>query len=147
MVSKMTQGRACAHRHETCLFRGGIFSIKPRQYINIILFFMGVWLLYNVMLVSAAQQRKLAICIVALSARLTGRNSELVSLPWGLPGGAVVKNLPASVGDTIDTSTSLGWEDIMGKEIAIQSAVLAWKNPVDRGTWWATDYGVAKSWK
>ena len=111
MVSKMTQGRACAHRHETCLFRGGIFSIKPRQYINSILFFTGIWLLYNVLLVSAAQQSKSAICVVALSARLMGRDSELVSLPGGLPGGAVVKNLLASAGDTRDTSASLGWED------------------------------------
>ena len=103
LVSKMTQGRACAHSHGTFLSRGGIFSIKLKQYINIILFFTGVWLLYNVVLVSAAQQSKSAIGIAALCARLTGRNSELASLPWGLPGGAVC--LP---GDTRDTSTIPG---------------------------------------
>ena len=25
-------------------------------------------------------------------------------------------------------------------------SVLAWKNPMDRGAWWATVRGVAKSW-
>ena len=140
----MTQGRACAHSHGTFLSRGGIFSIKLKQYINIILFFTGVWLLYNVVLVSAAQQSKSAIGIVALSARLTGRNSELVSLPWGLPGGAVC--LP--VQETQETLVqSLGWEDILGKEMASQSGILAWKK--SRGQRSLVGYrpGFAKSWK
>ena len=28
--------------------------------------------------------------------------------------------------------------------MAIHSIILAWKNPMDRGDWWATVYGVAK---
>ena len=102
----MTQGRTCAHSHGTYQFRGRSFSIKLRQYI--ILFFIGVWLLYNAVLVSAAQQSISATCIVALGARLTGRHSELASLPWSLPGGAVVKNLLASAGDKRDTSSIPG---------------------------------------
>ena len=31
------------------------------------------------------------------------------------------------------------------KEMAAHSSVLAWKNPMDRGAWWATVCGVAKS--
>ena len=65
-------------------------------------------MLYNAVLVSAAQQSISATCIVALGARLTGRHSELASLPWSLPGGAVVKNLLASAGDTRDTSSIPG---------------------------------------
>ena len=29
--------------------------------------------------------------------------------------------------------------------MATCSSVLAWKNPMDRGAWWATAHGVAKS--
>ena len=32
-------------------------------------------------------------------------------MDFGFPGGTVVKNLPASAGDTEDTSLILGWED------------------------------------
>ena len=30
---------------------------------------------------------------------------------------------------------SLGWEDLLEKEMAPHSSILAWKNPMDRGTW------------
>ena len=40
---------------------------------------------------------------------------------------------------------SLGWEDLLQKEMATHSRILAWKNPVDRGAWWATVHGVIKS--
>ena len=33
---------------------------------------------------------------------------------------------------------SMCWEDPMEEEIAIHSSNLAWKNPMDRGTWRAT---------
>ena len=39
----------------------------------------------------------------------------------------------------------LGWEDPLEKEMAIHSSILAWENPMDRGAWWATVHGVAKS--
>ena len=41
---------------------------------------------------------------------------------------------------------SLGWEDPLDEEMATHSSILAWKNPTDRGAWWATVHGVAKSW-
>ena len=37
---------------------------------------------------------------------------------------------------------SLGWEDSLEKEMAIHSGILAWKNPTDRGAWWARVHGV-----
>ena len=40
---------------------------------------------------------------------------------------------------------SLGWEDPLEKEMAIHSSTLAWKNPMDRGAWWAAVHGVTKS--
>ena len=42
---------------------------------------------------------------------------------------------------------SLGQEDPLEKEMATQSSILAWKNPMDRGAWWATVHGVSKSQK
>ena len=71
-------------------------------------------------------------------------------MPWtgGLPGGSVVKNLPANAGDARDTCScvrSLGWEDPLEKEMATHCSILAW-GIVDRGAWWAIVNGVAKSW-
>ena len=39
---------------------------------------------------------------------------------------------------------SLGGEDLLEKEMATQSSLIAWKNPMDRGAWWATVHEVAK---
>ena len=41
---------------------------------------------------------------------------------------------------------SLGQEDPLEKEMATHSSTLAWKNPMDGGTWRATVHGVTKSW-
>ena len=41
---------------------------------------------------------------------------------------------------------SLGWEDPLEKKQAAHSSIRAWKNPMDRGVWWATVYGAPKSW-
>ena len=40
---------------------------------------------------------------------------------------------------------SLGWEDLLEKEMATHSSILAWRNPGTGGAWWATVYGVAQS--
>ena len=40
---------------------------------------------------------------------------------------------------------SLDWEDPLEKEMATHSSILAWKNPMDGGAYWATVLGVAKS--
>ena len=34
------------------------------------------------------------------------------------------------------------WE----KAMALHSSTLAWKNPMDRGAWWAAVHGVTTSW-
>ena len=53
-----------------------------------------------------------------------------------------VKNPPAMWETWVQ---SLGWEDPLEKGTAIYSSILAWKIPMDRGAWWATVHGVAKS--
>ena len=40
---------------------------------------------------------------------------------------------------------SLGWEDPLEEEMATHSSILCLENPMDRGAWWATVYGVPKS--
>ena len=40
---------------------------------------------------------------------------------------------------------SLGREDPLEKEMATHSSILAWKNLMDTGAWWAAVYGVAKN--
>ena len=41
---------------------------------------------------------------------------------------------------------SLGREDPLEEEMATHFSTLAWKNPMNRGAWWATVHGVATSW-
>ena len=36
-------------------------------------------------------------------------------------------------------------ENPLQKEMEAHSSTLPWKNPIDRGVWWATVHGVAKS--
>ena len=39
---------------------------------------------------------------------------------------------------------SLGWEDLLEKEMATHSSILAWRIPYDRGTWQAIVRGVPR---
>ena len=60
----------------------------------------------------------------------------------GFPGGAVVKNLPANAGDSgliLRSGRSLG----EGNGNPLQYSCL--ENCMNRGAWWATVHGVAKS--
>ena len=57
-------------------------------------------------------------------------------------GGAVGKNLPASARDT-DLIPGSGRSPGGGNSNPF--SILAWKNPMDRGDWWATTHKVAKS--
>ena len=58
----------------------------------------------------------------------------------------VVENPPANAGDIRDSSSipRLGRSPGRRNGNALQYACL--ENPMDRGAWWATGYGVEKSW-
>ena len=60
----------------------------------------------------------------------------------GFPGGSV-KNPPAGQETWVQ---SLDWEDPLEEGMAAHPSVLAWRILMDRGAWWATVLGVAKSW-
>ena len=40
---------------------------------------------------------------------------------------------------------SLGQDDPLEKEMAIQSSIFAWEIPWTEGAWWATVHGIAES--
>ena len=61
---------------------------------------------------------------------------------WASLVAQLVKNLPA-VRET--WVRSLGWEDPLEEGVAAHSSILAWRIPIDRGTWRATVHGVAES--
>ena len=58
----------------------------------------------------------------------------------------MVKNLPANAGDVRDVGSipGLGRSPGGGHGNPLQYSCL--ENPMDRGAWWATVHGVAKSW-
>ena len=66
-----------------------------------------------------------------------GQANELSSIPGGSDG----KESACSVGWVL----SLGWEDPLEEGMATHSSILAWRIPMDRGTWRATVHGVAQS--
>ena len=72
---------------------------------------------------------------------------EVISYPlqylWVSLMAQTVKN-PSAMQET--WVQSLGWEDLLEDGMATHSSILAWRIPMDRGTWWATVHGVAKSW-
>ena len=53
----------------------------------------------------------------------------------------LVKNLPAMLETWVQ---SLGWDDPLEEGMATHS-ILAWRIPMDRGSWRTTVHGVAKS--
>ena len=56
----------------------------------------------------------------------------------GFPGGSVVKNLPANAGAVGDMGSIPGLGRLPGEGNGNQ-------NPMDRGAWQATVYGITKS--
>ena len=60
----------------------------------------------------------------------------------GFPGGSAGKESTCSVGDL---GQLLGWKDALEEATATHSSILAWRIPMDRRAWKATDHGVPKS--
>ena len=63
----------------------------------------------------------------------------------GFLGGSVVKNLPASTGDTGDVGLVPGLGRYLGEGNGSPFQYSCLVNPMDRGAWWAVVHGVAKS--
>ena len=63
------------------------------------------------------------------------------NLGFGFPGGSVVKNLPTKQ----ETGLIPGLGRSPGEENGNPLQYPCLGNPIDRGAWWATDHGAAKS--
>ena len=63
----------------------------------------------------------------------------------GLPGGAVVKNLPANAGEAGDVVSIPGSGRFPGGGNGNPFQYSCLENPMDRGAWQATVHGVTKS--
>ena len=64
----------------------------------------------------------------------------------GFLAGLVVKNLPANEGDIRDMGPIPGSGRSPGGEHGNPLQYSCLENSMDRGAWWATVHGVAKSW-
>ena len=67
--------------------------------------------------------------------------TEQLSL-WSSLVAQMVKNPPAGQETWV---RSLGWEEPLEEGTVTHSSILVWRIPMDRGAWWATGHGVAKS--
>ena len=61
----------------------------------------------------------------------------------GFLGGSDGKKYACNVGD-LDLIPGL--EDPLEEGMATHFNIVAWRIPMDRGTWWATVHRVSKSW-
>ena len=62
-----------------------------------------------------------------------------------IPGGSAVKDTPANVGDSRDMGSIPGSGRSSGEGNGIPFQHSCLENPMDRGAWWTTVLGVAKS--
>ena len=70
----------------------------------------------------------------------------VANIRQSFPGGAVVKTLPANAGDVGEACSisGSGRSPGGGNGNPLQYSCLG--NPMDRGAWQATVYGITKSW-
>ena len=61
------------------------------------------------------------------------------------PGGQVIKNPPANAGDARNMGLIPGFGRSSGGSQINPLQYFCLGNPTDRGAWWATVHGVAKS--
>ena len=64
----------------------------------------------------------------------------------GFPGGTVIKNLPANVGDTRDVGSIPRSRRLPARGNGNLFQYSCLENSMDRGAWWAIVSGVAKIW-
>ena len=65
---------------------------------------------------------------------------------YGLPSGTRGKETPANAGDLRDVGSVPGLARSPGGRNGNPLQYSCWENPMDKGAWWATVHGVAKSW-
>ena len=71
-----------------------------------------------------------------------GAHINVMLLLLGFPGGSDSKESTCNVGNL---GSIPGWEDPLEELMTICSSILAWRIPMERGSWQATVQGVTKS--
>ena len=74
-----------------------------------------------------------------------GKINIYVYTNTGFPGGTVVKNSPVNAGNAGDADLIPGLGTSPGGGHGNPLQYFCWENFMDRGAWWATVHGVAKS--
>ena len=123
------------------------YKISLRGYTNILKLIW--WWLHNFEGFPGSSGGKESSCNIGDSSSIPGSGrspGEGIGYPlqysWASLVAHTVKNLPA-MWETWDRS--LGWKDPLEEGIATCSNILNWGIPMDKGAWWATVHGVAKS--
>ena len=82
---------------------------------------------------------------ILFSLKKEGNYDTFYNMDAGFPGGSLVKNPPANAGDAggLGLIPGLGRSPGGGSGNPLQYSHL--ENSMDRGAWWATVHGVAKS--
>ena len=85
------------------------------------------------------------MCVMFIVNEFYHVGGRIYTYTWGFPAGAVVENPPVNAGDTGDVGSipGMGRSPGGGSGDPLQYSCL--ENPLDRGAWWATFHGVAKS--
>ena len=96
----------------------------------------------NEIMLLAATQMDLEMTILSKSEE--GRYHIIRNL--GFPGGSAGKESACSAGDTGDARSISSSERFPGEKHDSPLQYSCLENSMDRGAWWATVYGVMKSW-
>ena len=83
---------------------------------------------------------------VQITASSYGFFKICIVVALGFPGGSVVKNLLVHAGNKGDVGSIPGLGISPGGININPFQYSCLENPMNRGTWWATVNGVAKSW-
>ena len=95
-----------------------VFTSNFYLFFKSLLFYIGVWLINSVMLVSGVQQSDSYICsVIHIHVSILLQKALVAQM---------VKSLPAMQETWV---RSLGQEEPLEKEMAIHSSILAWKIP------------------
>ena len=86
-------------------------------------------------------EKQIVVIIIEQSSAIE-RNTFLINTTQG---ALVIRNLPASAVDIRDTGSIPGLGRSLEEGMATYYSILAWRIPMDRGTWSTTVHRVAKS--
>ena len=104
----------------------------------------------------SGKKKSISCSVMSSSLRPHGLQPASLLCPWNSPGKnievgchyllQVVKNPPANAGDLRDEGSIPGSGRSPGGEYGNPLQYSCLENTMDRGAWWATVHGVAKSW-